>query len=268
MMAAGFVTCFLVATGSQAQTPQRATVILGAGRADSWDTRIAITNTDFNPIHVILTAQPDRSACSAAPCNDFAETTIAGHGTFVLASIPEPVHPALDPLPFSTAPQAVYVLSPTAQNAPAVSAAAFDTASDCGRETTLQVLPLGDAFNAGDLFFPGIRRGGGGYANLIVTLDAGAVARSFVGVGIVTPDGDLINVGDYDLDPGQTLLIQDVVGAFGIDSLDGGAIWLSKFFVPNRFEFTPFAATVTQVEPGRVATVTGGRNRLEPGGLQ
>ena len=31
---------------------------------------------------------------------------------------------------------------------------------------------------------------------------------------------------------------------------------------------TPFAATVTQVEPGRVATVTGGRNGLEPGGLQ
>lgn len=239
------------------QTAQRATVILGAGRAGSWDTRIAVTNTDPDPIHVILTAQPDRSTCGASPCNDFAETTIAAQATFVLASIPDPPPPG-----FSNAPQAVYVLSPSDQTAPAVSAAAFDSASDCGRETTLQVLPLSDAFNPGDLFFPGTRRGDGTYANLIVTLDPSAPAPSFVGVGIVTPDGNLINAGDYDLDPGQTLLVQDVVAAFGVDSLDGGAIWLSKFFIPNRFEFTPFAATVTQVEPGRVSTVMGTRNRL------
>ncbi|HEX4439590.1 MAG TPA: hypothetical protein VH854_05940 [Thermoanaerobaculia bacterium] len=257
-MATGLVSCFLAAAGLRAQTPERATVILGAGRAGSWDTRISVTNADFNPIHVIFTAQPDRSSCSAAPCNDFAETTIPGHGTFVLESIPEPLQPG-----FSNAPQALYVLSPSDQNAPAVSAAAFDSASDCGRQTTLQVLALGDAFNPGDMFFPGIRRDGGSYANLIVTLDASAAARSFVGVGIVTPEGDLINAGDYDLDPGQTLLIQDVVGAFGIESLDGGAISLSKFFIPNRYEFTPFAATVMQVEPGRVATVTGARNRLQ-----
>src|SRR5438045_1179113 len=110
---------FLAAT-ALGQTAERATVILGAGRAGSWDTRIAVTNDDLNPIDVVVTAQPDRVSCGASPCNDLAATTIPGHGTFVLASIPDPAQPG-----FSNAPQAIYVLSPSDQNAPAVSASAF-----------------------------------------------------------------------------------------------------------------------------------------------
>src|SRR5690348_10434114 len=111
------VLCGILVSGTLfAQVPQLATVILGAGRAGSWDTRIAVTNFDPHPIHVIVTAQPDRSACGVSTCNDFAETTIAAQATFVLASIPDPLQPG-----FSNAPQAVYVLSPSDQNAPAVS---------------------------------------------------------------------------------------------------------------------------------------------------
>src|SRR4051794_9527528 len=152
----------------QAQTGTQATVVLGAGRAASWDTEIAVTNVDFNPLPVLVTTQLDRTPCLAAACNDYAETTIPSHGTFVLPSIPDPVHPALPPRPpFSNAPQAVYVISPANQKAPAVSAVAYDASSTRGRMTTLKVLPYAKAFNYGDIFFPGISRGDGRYANLM-----------------------------------------------------------------------------------------------------
>ncbi|HEX4441788.1 MAG TPA: hypothetical protein VH854_17065 [Thermoanaerobaculia bacterium] len=240
------------------QTPQRATVILGAGRAGSWDTRISITNTDANPIAVLVTTQPDRSACVVAACTDLAQATIPGQGTFVLPSIPDPLHPGVDPRPpISTSPQSMYVLSPADQKAPSVSAVAFDAASSCGRMTTLQVLPFERAFNYGDIVFSGISRGDGRYANLILTLDPFATDVKSVGVGVADANGSILWEQQFELAPGVSIMLVDVLAALGVESLDGGSIRLSRFFIPNSYDFTKYTATVTMVEPDRVSTVNG-----------
>jgi len=244
---AAVVTAGLLAAAMvRAETAQRATVILGAGLAGSWDTRISITNVDFNPMTVVVTTQLDRAGCAATPCHDLAQAVIPGHGTFVLSSFPDP-----------GPPQAVYVLSPGDQKAPAVSAVAFDTSSSCGRMTTLQALPFDVAFNYGDVFFPGVSRGGGRYANLMLTLDPAATDHKLIGVGVADAGGNLVWAGQFELAPGESRMLVDVLATLGVESLDGGTIWLSRFFVPNSYDFTRYTATVTMVEPDRVSTVTG-----------
>ncbi len=252
----------LVATAGWAQTATRTTVILGAGRAGTWDTEISVTNTDFRALDVLITGQFDRSPCGLQACNDFAEATVAPFGTLVVPSLSRPDAPAL-----SDVPQALYVFSASNQKPPAVSATAYDTTSSCGRIVTLQVLPLDEAFNAGDLYFPGASRSTGRYANLIVTLDPRASAPQDVGVAVADGQGNMLFVNRYEIAPGATLFVKDVIAALGVDSVENGSIHLSRFFLPHSFDFTPYAATVTLLEPGRVHVVTGRRDRIALPGL-
>jgi hypothetical protein len=147
------VACMLVlgavALPAAGQTaPWRATAIVGAGKAGSWDTSIAVTNLDVVvPLEIIITTQLNRDpGCVPSPCNDVANTTIPPLGTFVLDSIPPSAAPTA-----SNGPQAFYVLSSPLQPAPAVSAFICDTAAACDRGFAVSAAPFSVAFDWRDL---------------------------------------------------------------------------------------------------------------------
>lgn len=247
------LACWLAALCGLGQSGSRATVILGAGRAGNWDTQIGVTNTDFHDLDVVITRQFDRSTCPES-CTDYASVTIPFRSTFVLPGIPDSP---------DTAPSALYVLSSETQAGPAVSAFAYDSATDCGRVATLAVMDMNDAFNAGDLFFTDITREWPNHANLLLTIDPRSTRPTDVGVEVFDAAGNVQFAATFAIPVGSGLSLEDVVGLLGIDRVLNGSIRLTKFPYPNVFDFTPYAATVTAVEPGSVHTVSGRRNRID-----
>lgn len=236
--------------------PSRATAIVGAGRAGSWNTSIAVTNLDFYPLSIIITTTENNRAadCSLTSCNDYVNTTIPPHGTFILPSIPPPLNPN-----FSSEPQAFYVLSSLLQPAPAVSAFVSDEASACRRGFALWTAPFGAAFDWGDLYFPNVSGDIARHVNLLIVSDPGSARPLSIGVTALDGLGNALGSQSYEVTGTTPLFIIDLLRELGVSSLDGGSIQLSEFFIPNNFPVVSYAAALITVEPDRATSVQGTR---------
>lgn len=251
---------WIAAASAYAQMlPLRGTLILGAGKAGSWDTSIAVTNVDPDPLFVEI---GPNLACNVFGfgCGTYTETTIESGSTIVLTQLPD--------IPGFDGPQAVYVRSSTIQRPPVASALVSDRSGECERSMSLPGVSMSDAFAPGDLVFSGISRNGEQYSNLIMSVSpptgSPLFAQTEVHVSVRDAGGVEVGAGDYRVTAGiddrgvqtSARVVTDFLRDLGIDDLDYGSVRLSPK-LPGAG--SSFAGVITVVGSKRAIAIQGAR---------
>ncbi len=242
------------ATASAQMLNPTGTLVLGAGKAGNWDTSIAVTNVDSEPLDIRI--RPWLRCCSLCSCPQYAIATVEPLATYVLSALPEL------PPPYE-GPQAVYVASALSARRPVVSAVVADQAGACERSMSLPGLPLDLAFAPGDLVFAGVGRATGRYSNLIMTVDPPTGPPEFTetSVRVVVRDsaGTELATSTYSVTSDSAVVIVDVLRDLGVSTLDNGSVRLSVVLPQSGGTGVRFAAVMTVVEPHRALAVQGTR---------
>jgi len=237
-----FVGMLGMAAGAMGQSlppDTMATVILGAGRAGAWDTKIVVANVSTQQLPITIATQPYvASTCPTPPCNILAAATIPPLGMFTLPSFPESSDPA------SSNPQAVFVLSPAVlfSERPAVTALATDGGVTCNRAAALPVVP-DNPFTTNAVVLP-IDRSLANYVNLILMQRLGP-DPAFLSVDAFDASGAKVGSGSYSMTTEQpSVVVVDVLNQLGLGTLERGSIHV--YAAPQPFP-TVFTAVATIV---------------------
>ncbi len=232
----------------------RSVVVLGAGAVGTWDTKITVTNPGSSELSITISPNinegPEVPPClQQGICGDFARVSIAPFGTYVLPGIPQGLVP-----PIPTAPQPVYVASPSSGPLPLVTAYAADTAAVCARGETLPAVPTDSAFDNSLLIIPGARRDADTHVNLFLAGSPLESSTMQIRVCAFDPGGNLLSVKFYSVAPGQSLFIQDLLLDEGLAQMEEGSLQIDE---PNGTG--KWAAVMTIVGRNEVRAVTGSR---------
>jgi hypothetical protein len=93
----------------------------------------------------------------------------------------------------------------------------------------------------------------------VIVTDPGSVRPLSIGVTALAALGNEVGFQSYEVTAASPLFINDVLRQLGLSSLEGGAIRLSEFFIPNNFPVVAYAAVLTLVEQNRASAVEGTR---------
>jgi hypothetical protein len=228
-------------------------LVLGAGKAGSWNTSITVTNVGTDPLDVRI---GPNLGCGpfGGTCGTYASATIAPFATFVLPEIPES--------PYFSGPQAVYVRHGIAARVPVVSAVVADLGGSCERSMTLVGLGRAVAFSPGDLLFSGINRDSSQYSNLILAIRPPTGAPWFdeteVRVGVRDSAGVEVGAATYQVTSNGAVVVVDFLRELGILNLADGSVTLSEESTQNP-SYSTFEGIITAVEPTRAFAIQGTR---------
>ena len=215
----------LASTAQPALAADDVLIVAGAGIAGDWDTEFQLANVSPSPIDVELGIQGLPLGVPCPPNCTGGGGTIPGSGTMrILAS------DFLGEIYQGPQMLQVQTLTPGAP-APVVHARSFRRGNACQfaelpvvRESAI------DALDAPVLVFPGASRGGGTYSNLILEalfVENLPLTRTTVEVELLDAAGHSLGSAALEV-PGMVtfsaLTIVDVVGFFGVASLENGQV--------------------------------------------
>lgn len=253
-----FLTILGVAFGGSLAVAQMlpldGVLVLGGGKAGSWDTSISVTNVLPTPIDIRIGPNNGCDPWFGGSCGVYARATIAPFATYVLASIPDN--------PYFFGPQALYVRHAASVAAPVVTAVVTDVGGTCERSMTLHGLSSAVSFLPGDLVFSGVTTNGEQYANLVLAIlpPGGAPYSSEADVRVTIRDASGVEVGttNYHITSDGAVVVVDFLSELGIPSFEGGSVTLSDAS-PRGTCCSNFEGLITLVSPIRALAIQGTR---------
>ena len=248
------VAAFVLFAPLAAFAQHRSVVVLGAGAVGSWDTKITVTNPGSTEMPITISPSinegPEVPPClQPGICGDFARVSIAPFGTYVLPSIPQGLVP-----PIPTAPQPVYVAAPSSGPLPLVTAYAGDTAAACSRGESLPAQATDAAFDNRLDIIPGARRDADAHVNLFLAGSPLETLAMQIRVCAFDAQGNILAIKFYEVAPGQSLFIQDLLLDEGLPEMAEGSLQIDEPGGTGKW-----AAVMTIVGRTEVRALTGSR---------
>jgi len=148
----------------------------------------------------------------------------------------------------------VYVASPSGQPLALVTAYASDSVAACPRGDTLPSTATEGAYDNRLTIIPGARLDADTHVNLFLAGSPLESSTMHVRVCAFDPNGNLLSIKIYAVDPGQSLFIQNVLADEGLTSMEEGSLQIDEPGGTGKW-----AAMMSIVGSREVRALTGSR---------